>query len=301
MTGIYRLLVLYYHLQKSQVRSVKILSLLSAILLGLIQGVTEFLPISSSGHLAIAENLLHMSGSSEVPGFFDVLLHLGTLVAVFIAYWSDIREMVIELFYGVRDLAQRSTPTPAPPARRLILLIIVGTLPLFAVLPIKDAVESLSGNMYFVAGALLVTGCLLFASDRVRPGRKTEKSATLLDVLLVGVAQAIATCPGISRSGTTITAGCFVGFDRRFAVRYSFLMSIPAILGANILSLKDAVTDIIWADVPVYLVGVAVAAAVGYVCIRLLKMIADKGKFGFFAYYCWAVGIVTLILTLVQK
>ncbi|BCK85055.1 undecaprenyl-diphosphatase [Pusillibacter faecalis] len=277
------------------------MSLLSAILLGLIQGVTEFLPISSSGHLAIAENLLHMSGSSEVPGFFDVLLHLGTLVAVFIAYWSDIREMVIELFYGVRDLAQRSTPTPAPPARRLILLIIVGTLPLFAVLPIKDAVESLSGNMYFVAGALLVTGCLLFASDRVRPGRKTEKSATLLDVLLVGVAQAIATCPGISRSGTTITAGCFVGFDRRFAVRYSFLMSIPAILGANILSLKDAVTDIIWADVPVYLVGVAVAAAVGYVCIRLLKMIADKGKFGFFAYYCWAVGIVTLILTLVQK
>ena len=277
------------------------MSLLSAILLGLIQGVTEFLPISSSGHLAIAENLLHMSGSSEVPGFFDVLLHLGTLVAVFIAYWSDIREMVIELFYGGRDLAQRSTPTPAPPARRLILLIIVGTLPLFAVLPIKDAVESLSGNMYFVAGALLVTGCLLFASDRVRPGRKTEKSATLLDVLLVGVAQAIATCPGISRSGTTITAGCFVGFDRRFAVRYSFLMSIPAILGANILSLKDAVTDIIWADVPVYLVGVAVAAAVGYVCIRLLKMIADKGKFGFFAYYCWAVGIVTLILTLVQK
>ena len=277
------------------------MSLLSAILLGLIQGVTEFLPISSSGHLAIAENLLHMSGSSEVPGFFDVLLHLGTLVAVFIAYWSDIREMVIELFYGVRDLAQRSTPTPAPPARRLILLIIVGTLPLFAVLPIKDAVESLSGNMYFVAGALLVTGCLLFASDRVRPGRKTEKSATLLDVLLVGVAQAIATCPGISRSGTTITAGCFVGFDRRFAVRYSFLMSIPAILGANILSLKDAVTDFIWADVPVYLVGVAVAAAVGYVCIRLLKMIADKGKFGFFAYYCWAVGIVTLILTLVQK
>lgn len=277
------------------------MSLLSAILLGLIQGVTEFLPISSSGHLAIAENLLHMSGSSEVPGFFDVLLHLGTLVAVFIAYWSDIREMVIELFYGVRDLAQRSTPTPAPPARRLILLIIVGTLPLFAVLPIKDAVESLSGNMYFVAGALLVTGCLLFASDRVRPGRKTEKSATLLDVLLVGVAQAIATCPGISRSGTTITAGCFVGFDRRFAVRYSFLMSIPAILGANILSLKDAVTDIIWDDVPVYLVGVAVAAAVGYVCIRLLKMIADKGKFGFFAYYCWAVGIVTLILTLVQK
>jgi undecaprenyl-diphosphatase len=117
----------------------------------------------------------------------------------------------------------------------------------------------------------------------------------------VGVGQAIATCPGISRSGTTITAGCFVGFDRKFAVRYSFLMSIPAVLGANILSLKDAMETVVWAEVPAYLVGVVVAALVGYACIRLLKMIADKGKFGAFAYYCWAVGILTLGLTLLQK
>ena len=129
----------------------------------------------------------------------------------------------------------------------MILLIIVGTLPLFVVLPIKDLVEGLADNMYFVGGALLVTGCLLFASDRVRKGHKSERSARIQDVLVVGLAQAIATCPGISRSGTTITAGCFVGFDRKFAVRYSFLMSIPAILGANILSLKDAVSaGIIW-------------------------------------------------------
>ena len=175
-------------------------------------------------------------------------------------------------------------------------------LTLLIVLPIKDLVEGLADNMYFVAAALLVTGCLLFASDRVRKGRKTEKSATMVDVLLVGVAQAIATCPGISRSGTTITAGCFRGFDRKFAVRFSFLLSIPAILGANILSLKDAVeAGIIWADIPVYLVGVVVSAVVGYACIRLLKMIADRGKFGAFAYYCWAVGVLTLILTLIQK
>ena len=117
----------------------------------------------------------------------------------------------------------------------------------------------------------------------------------------MGVAQAIATCPGISRSGTTITAGCFVGFDRKFAVRFSFLMSIPAILGANILTLKDAITEntIIVSEIPVYLVGVAVAAVVGYACIRLLKMIADKGKFGWFAYYCWAAGLIVLALTLV--
>ena len=278
------------------------MSLLSSILLGLIQGVAEFLPISSSGHLAIAEHLLGMSGASDIPEFFDVLLHLGTLVAVFVAYWDDVRDMVVEFFCGVRDLARGSTPTPVPPARRMILLIIVGTLPLLIVLPIKDLVEGLADNMYFVAAALLVTGCLLFASDRARKGRKTEKSATMVAVLLVGVAQAIATCPGISRSGTTITAGCFRGFDRKFAVRFSFLLSIPAILGANILSLKDAVeAGIIWADVPVYLVGVVVSAVVGYACIRLLKMIADRGKFGAFAYYCWAVGVLTLILTFIQK
>jgi len=277
------------------------MTLLSSVLLGLIQGVAEFLPISSSGHLAIAENLLNMSGASEVPEFFDVLLHLGTLLAVFVAYWSDIRDMIVEFFHGVRDLANHSTPVPVPPARRMILLIIVGTLPLVAVLPIKDMVEGLANNMYFVGGALIVTGFLLFASDRVRKGRKTERSATLLDVLLVGVAQALATCPGISRSGTTITAGCFLGFDRKFAVRYSFLMSIPAILGANILSIKDAIETVVWSEVPVYLAGVLVAAVVGYACIRLLKMIAEKGKFGFFAYYCWAVGILTIVLNVIQK
>ena len=276
------------------------MSLLSSIILGLIQGVAEFLPISSSGHLAIAEHLLGMTGL-EIPEFFDVLLHLGTLIAVFAAYWDDIRDMVVEFFCGIRDLARRSTPTPVPPARRMILLIIVGTLPLLVVLPIKDLVEGLADNMYFVGGALVVTGFLLFASDRVKKGRKTEKNATLVDVLLVGAAQAIATCPGISRSGTTITAGCFVGFDRKFAVRFSFLLSIPAILGANILSIKDALDTVVWSEVPVYLAGVAVAAAVGYACIRLLKMIADKGKFGFFAYYCWIVGVITLILTVIQK
>ena len=277
------------------------MSLLSSILLGLIQGLAEFLPISSSGHLAIAEHFLGQAGVPATPDFFDVLLHLGTLVAVFVAYWKDIREMIIELIDGVRDLARGTTPTPIPPARRMILLIIVATLPLFAVLPIKDWIEGLSSNIYFVAGALIVTGFLLFASDRVKKGRKTEKSATLVDVLLVGVAQAIATCPGISRSGTTITAGCFAGFDRKFAVRFSFLMSIPAILGANILTLKDAITEnsIIVSEIPVYLVGVAVAAVVGYACIRLLKMIADKGKFGWFAYYCWAAGLIVLALALV--
>lgn len=277
------------------------MSYLTAVLLGLVQGVTEFLPVSSSGHLAIAEQLLNLQGASNVPGFFDVLLHLGTLVAVFIAYWDDIRDMIVEFFAGIGDLAHHSTPNPVPPARRLILLIIVGTLPLFVMVPFRRFFSSLGDNMYFIGGALIFTGILLFVSDRVHHGRKTEKTATLLDALLVGLGQAVALCPGISRSGMTITTGCFAGFERKFAVRFAFLLSIPAVIGANILSLKDAIdAGIDWASVPAYLVGVAVAAVSGYACIRLLRYIADKGRFGAFAYYCWAVGVLTLVLTVLH-
>ena len=277
------------------------MSYLTAVLLGLVQGVTEFLPVSSSGHLAIAEQLLNLQGASNVPEFFDVLLHLGTLVAVFIAYWDDIRDMIVELFAGIGDLAHHSTPNPVPPARRLILLIIVGTLPLFVMVPFRHFFSSLGDNMYFIGGALIFTGILLFVSDRVHHGRKTEKTATMLDALLVGIGQAVALCPGISRSGMTITTGCFAGFERKFAVRFAFLLSIPAVIGANILSLKDAIdAGIDWASVPAYLVGVAVAAVSGYACIRLLRYIAEKGRFGAFAYYCWAVGALTLVLTVLH-
>ena len=277
------------------------MSILTAVVLGLVQGVTEFLPISSSGHLAIAEHLLNMQGAANVPDFYDVLLHLGTLVAVFAAYWGDICDMIVEFFTGIGDLAHHRTPNPVPPARRLILLIIVGTLPLFVMVPFRYFFTDLGDNMYFIGGALIFTGLLLFASDRVRRGRKTEKTATMLDALIVGVGQAVALCPGVSRSGMTITMGCFTGFERKFAVRFAFLLSIPAVLGANILTLKDALTsEIDWASMPAYLVGVVVAAVSGYACIRLLRYVADKGRFGAFAYYCWAVGVMTLVLTVVQ-
>ena len=275
------------------------MSLLNALILGFIQGVAEFLPISSSGHLAIAQNLLNLGVEGANDIFFDVLLHLGTLAAVFAAYWADIREMFLE--FG-RMLAGGRQRGPVPPARRMILLIVVGTLPLFLVLPVKGFVEGLYDNTFFVGGALLVTGLLLYLCDRLRKGRKNERTATMADVLVVGVGQALATCPGISRSGMTICAGCFRGFERRFAVRFAFVLSIPAVLGANILQIKDVVEagGVDWKLLPIYLAGVAVAGVSGYFSIRLVRMVADKGKFGAFAYYCCAAGSLTVILSLLK-
>jgi undecaprenyl-diphosphatase len=276
-------------------------TLFNALILGIIQGVAEFLPISSSGHLSIAQNLLNLGVEGTDDVFFDVLLHLGTLAAVFAAYWTDIQEMVLEFFRTIGDVARGRTPGKIPPARRLILLIVVGTLPLFLILPIKDVVEGLYANTFFVGGALLVTGLLLYLCDQVRKGRKNERTATLADVLVVGAGQAIATCPGISRSGMTICMGCFRGMERRFAVRFAFLLSIPAVLGANILQIFDVVeTGVNWSLLPAYLLGVAAAGLSGYLSIRLVRMVADKGRFGAFAYYCWAAGAVTVVLSLLK-
>ncbi len=277
------------------------MTLLNALLLGIIQGVAEFLPISSSGHLSIAQNLLGLGVEGTDDVFFDVLLHLGTLAAVFVAYWVDIREMVLEFFRLISDTVVGGAPKRVPPARRLMLLIVVGTLPLLLILPIMDAVEGLYANTYFVGGALLVTGLLLFLCDQIRKGRKNERTATITDVLVVGLGQAVATCPGISRSGMTISMGCFRGMERRFAVRFAFLLSIPAVLGANILKIKDVFeVGVDMKLLPAYLVGIAAAAVAGYLSIRLVRLGADKGKFGAFAYYCWAAGAVTVVLSLLK-
>ena len=275
------------------------MSILSAVILGVIQGVAEFLPISSSGHLAIAQNLLGLKIEGSTDGTFDVLLHLGTLIAVFVAYWPDIVDMIREFFLGVKDIARGTTPTPVPPNRRMILLLIIGTLPLFVIVPIKDYIEGLSANTIVVGCALLITGVLLFFSDRYNRGEKNAGSVPLRDVLVIGVAQAFATIPGLSRSGTTVSVGCFLGLDRRFALRYSFLMSIPAVLGANILNLKDIVdTGVDMTLLPAYISGVVTAAVLGYLSIRLLKFVTEKGKFGAFSYYCWAVGALTIIASI---
>ena len=276
------------------------MSIWNAILLGLVQGIAEFLPISSSGHLSILNNLFHMTTAEGGHLFFDVLLHLGTLVSVCIVYWEDIVGMFFEVvaFAGVGPLAGEKKAHY--PGARLFLLIVAGTLPLFLILPINDMLEGLYYNSIFIGAMLILTGCMLYISDKMAQGGKTERNMSFVDAMLIGVCQCVATIPGLSRSGTTITAGLATGLRRDFAVKFSFLLSLPAVLGANILSFVDAArTGIDWRSVPAYLVGTAVASLTGIAAISLLKRIAQKGKFGSFAYYCWVVGVLSIILTLI--
>jgi len=284
-----------------------------ALILGAVQGVTEFLPISSSGHLTLVQHFFPGSGLQEPDNLFNILLHFATLIAVVVVYWSDVTGMVLEFFRGIAALfgaSSKSDPgpgtdgirPPVPPARRLVLLVILGTLPLFLVLPFEDKIEGLGNHPAFVSCALIATGFILFFSDRMAKGRKTERTATVVDALLVGLAQGCATVPGLSRSGCTISAGMALGFDRRFAVRYSFLLSLPAVLGATLLKvIKAAQEELDLERLPMYLAGMAVAGVVGYFSIHLVKLLADKGKFGKFAYYCWAVGLAALIASFVVK
>ena len=278
------------------INEVMTLSLLEAIFMGFVQGVAEFLPISSSGHLTLLQHFFKME---EVDNLFNILLHFATLIAVCVVYRKDIAEMIVEFFKGVGSLfgGHGSRESRPPEARRLVMMVIVGTLPLFVVLPLEGLVEGLGNYPAAVSVMLLVTGCILFFSDRVGDGRKTARTATVKDALLVGIAQGVATIPGISRSGSTISAGLLLGFNRKFAVRYSFLLSLPAVLGATLLKVVRAFGDqgIDTSLLPMYIAGMVVAGVVGYFSIQLVRLLANKGKFGNFAYYCWIVGVVSLV------
>ena len=261
----------------------------TAILLGLIQGLAEFLPISSSGHLAILQNFLRI-GDLENQMLFDVLLHLGTLGAVIFAYHTELRGLCREglMLLHLQKPKRGARQDPA-------------TLPLIPAAFLSDYLAPLFYDTFFIGFALIATGFLLLAADRYGHGNKTEKAMTLSDALVIGLAQMIAVVPGLSRSGTTISAGMLRGFDRTFAVKFSFFLSIPAVLGANLLSLVKAISaGINWAEVPMYLCGVAAALVSGYLAIFALNRIAQRGKFGGFCYYCWGAGLLTLILSLIS-
>ena len=264
----------------------------------MVQGVAEFLPISSSGHLTLFQHFFNM----ETPdNLFNILLHFATLIAVCVYYREDILEMILEFFRFLKDLITRTPGRGEPPAaRRQILLLIVGTLPLFLVLPIQDYVEQVGNYPAAVSCILILTGFVLFLSDRMARGRKNARNTTLKDALLIGVAQGFATLPGLSRSGSTIAAGMALGLDRKFAVRFSFLLSLPAVLGATLLKVVDVAKEggVDAALLPKYLLGMVIAGVVGYFSIGLVNLLASKGKFGAFAYYCWIAGALFLVLSL---
>ena len=271
---------------------------LMVAVLGVVQGVAEFLPISSSGHLTLFQHFFNM----ETPdNLFNILLHFATLIAVCVYYREDILEMILEFFRFLKDLITRTPSRGEPPAaRRQILLLIVGTLPLFLVLPIQDYVEQVGNYPAAVSCILILTGFVLFLSDRMARGRKNARNTTLKDALLIGVAQGFATLPGLSRSGSTIAAGMALGLDRKFAVRFSFLLSLPAVLGATLLKVVDVAKEggVDAALLPKYLLGMVIAGVVGHFSIGLVNLLASKGKFGAFAYYCWIAGALFLVLSL---
>lgn len=268
-------------------------------LLGVVQGVAEFLPISSSGHLTL---LQYYFGMEEADTLLNILLHFATLLAVCLAYRQDIVDMILEFFRLLASLSpagKRKEPFsftgPMPTARRMVLLIIAGTLPLFAILPIDDKVEAFGNNPIFVSCALLVTGTLLYTADRSPKGSKNGDTVSFRDILIIGIAQGFATIPGLSRSGCTISAGLALGLERNFAVRFSFLLSLPAVAGATLLKIIDMMGESFDTTLlPIYALGMSLSFVVGYFSIQLVKLLADKGKFGAFAYYCWAVGGMSL-------
>ena len=256
------------------------------LLLGLLQGLTEFLPVSSSGHLVLAQSVI--PGFSQPGALLDVVLHLGTLVAVCVYFRRDLFLLSLACF-SERD-------PEAAASRRLLWLLIAGSIPTAIIgLTFREQFEALFSDPRSVACALLVTGGLLFITDRIsRPGR-TLADMSLVDGIVIGIAQGLAIIPGISRSGTTIATGVLLGLERDLLVRYSFLLSIPVIGGAFCLQLLLHWEEIgQGVDVFSYTLGTLAAAIVGYLSIPLLVRLTRSQNLSVFSYYCWLLGGLAL-------
>lgn len=267
---------------------------LEAVILGLVQGLTEFLPVSSSGHLAIFKRILGADALSKALTM-DILLHVGTLIAVFAVYRRDIGALLREGILMIWDLL-RGKPDFKTPYRRFVLLVLIGIIPagISGVL-LKDAISTLP--LLAVGLALFVTAIFLWLSDKIVAGKRTMADASYRSALLVGVFQAVAILPGISRSGATITGGTVAGFSREFAVKFSFILSIPAILGAALLDAVDILkSGTIAIEAGPALVGMATAAISGYLAMRWLLKLVQNSKFHYFSYYCAAAGVLAVLL-----
>lgn len=261
------------------------MGILHSIFLGVVQGLTEFLPVSSSGHLVFFQSLM---GLKEPPIFFDIMLHLGTLLAVVIYFWTDI----LKIIEGIISILRKKEENRE--GAKLFLWIILASIPtgLMGIL-FKDWFESFFSKPKLVGGMLLITGLILWLTRFTKKEGKPLKRMGGVDAILIGIAQGLAILPGISRSGATISTGLFCGLDRELSGKFSFLLSIPAILGATLLEYKKL--DIT-SGLGTVLIGTSVAFGVGILALTFLMKIIKMGKIFNFSYYCCGMGILMIIL-----
>lgn len=267
-----------------------------AVVLGIIQGLTEFLPVSSSGHLVLLQNLF---GFEEPEILFDISLHVGTLAAICVVFFKEIQSILTTLarFPGLMKSAGGMGALFAKNEDvKLVVLIVMGSIPtgLLGIL-FHNIAGQIFGAVWIVGGMLLVTGTFLWLTRRVGFGGRKLTRFTIKDALVIGLVQGMAILPGISRSGSTISVALFLGVDREVAGRYSFLLSIPAILGALIMGLDSSV---IQTSIPfkTMLLGTAIAGVIGFIALKVLLIVVKQGRLYRFAPYCWIVGIAALIM-----
>lgn len=274
------------------------MSFIQAIILGIFQGVAEFLPISSSGHLAILQTLF---GIKEGNLFFTEMLHFGTLISIVIVYFSDIYMMIIEFFNLIFSIIKGQKITKLSKHQKLALLIIVGSIPTAIIgLLFEDFFESLYTSILPIGIAFLVTGSLLWLAEKKAFQNKNIKGMSFFDSLIIGTFQGVAIIPGISRSGSTIVAGLFRGLNKPLATEYSFLLALPATFGAGLLGIIKLLksNSEILIDLPL-LLGVILSTIVGVLSIKLLVKLLNKNKLHYFSYYLWIIGIITIISQLI--
>lgn len=271
------------------------MSWLQALLLGALQGATEFLPVSSSGHLALAQHFLGVEGPQVA---FDVVLHVATLLAVVVVYRRDLVDLVRTVVVGLATRRFWRAPAAAvreSPELGLALALVVGSIPTAVLgLLLQDPLEALFERPAVVAVMLLVTGAVLQLPRLVPPRRETGERIGVLTALAVGTAQGLAITPGISRSGSTISTALVAGVAPAAAARFSFLLSIPAILGALVLKLPD-LSGTAAGPRGLLVLGFFTAFAVGWACLVALLALLRRGRFAVFSWYCWAVGLAALV------